>query len=76
MTIDEKLEKAREVYEDAKAKGRVNREAEDEIEEQLLKLEERVNPTRAQTEELWRWGVATALGLVTTAAIFSDNSDT
>jgi hypothetical protein len=75
MTIDEKLEKAREVYEDAKAKGRVNREAEDEIEEQLLKLEERVNPTRRQTEELWRWGVATALGLVTTAAIFSD-SDT
>jgi hypothetical protein len=72
MTIDEKLEKAREVYEDAKAKGRVNRKAEDEIEEQLLKLEERVNPTRAQTEELWRWGVATALGLITTAAIFSD----
>lgn len=74
MTLEEKLEKAREVYEDAKEKGRVNREAEDDIEEMLLKLEERVNPTRKQTEEMWRWTVATGLGVLAFSAIFRDNS--
>jgi hypothetical protein len=64
MTLDQKVDKARQIFEDAASQGRMNPDVEDALDEKLMDLEARVNPTRAQTEEWWRWGVGVSLALV------------
>jgi len=64
MDLAGKIEKLRDVYEEAAAKGRMNPDIEDEIDERIMKVEERVNPTGATMERYWKWGVGLSLSFV------------
>jgi hypothetical protein len=70
MDLASKAEKLRDIYEEASSKGRMNPEVEDEIDQRLMEVEERVNPTGATTERWWRWGVGIGISLVVMEVIF------
>jgi hypothetical protein len=64
MTLSEKVEKARTIFEDAAAQGRMNPSVESAFDEKLMELESKVSPMRATSENWWRWGVGVGLAAV------------
>lgn len=67
------LEDIASAYNNAKQQGRVNPENQDEIEARIERLRERVNPRAKATDRWFRWGVATAAGLVITSILTGSN---